>query len=117
MVFQTKLTFAVLVLVVCCSLYSSIAGSPNTDSVQDVELVNAVRKNPDSVTSDAARYKRHLMGKGGCYKNYCWAGCYVLGGREWCYTTKTYSQSFQYVKCTRNEECDRNWKCAGSCTL
>lgn len=56
--------------------------------------------------------------KGGCHRGYCWAYCGVsLSGGEWCYTTKTYSRSFQYVTCSNDNECDLCWKCGGSCTL
>ncbi len=56
--------------------------------------------------------------KGGCYKGYCWAYCGLsLSNGDWCYTTKSYSQSFQYVRCIDDSECDLCWKCAGSCTL
>ncbi|KAF8454120.1 hypothetical protein BDZ91DRAFT_786602 [Kalaharituber pfeilii] len=44
--------------------------------------------------------------RGGCYKGWCWAGCSsgVPGfeGKEWCYTTKSYSQSFEYVRCNED---------------
>ena len=64
----------------------------------------------------------------GCYKGYCWARCrgfmytfaFPLMGfkdQEWCYTTKGYSQDFQYVSCKEDSECGCTWKCAGSCTL
>ncbi|XP_055306973.1 allergen Tha p 2-like [Sitodiplosis mosellana] len=56
--------------------------------------------------------------KAGCHKGYCWAWCGVsLTGGEWCYTTRSYSQSFQYVTCNQDSDCDKCWKCAGSCTL
>jgi len=51
----------------------------------------------------------------GCHKNYCWSYCSL--GNQWCYTTKSSSQSFDYVPCTRDDECNGCWKCAGSCTL
>lgn len=54
----------------------------------------------------------------GCFKGYCWTWCGVsLTDGEWCYTTKTYSQSFEYVPCKYDSECNECWKCAGSCTL
>ena len=74
----------------------------------------------DSVFSYCAR--------SGCYKGYCWARCKgfmytfalpLMGykDQEWCYTTKGYSQDFQYVSCKEKSECDCEWRCAGSCTL
>ncbi|XP_031626819.1 allergen Tha p 2-like [Contarinia nasturtii] len=56
--------------------------------------------------------------KAGCHKGYCWTWCGAsLTGGEWCYTTRAHSQSFQYVGCSSDSECDPCWKCAGSCTL
>ncbi|VVC32110.1 Hypothetical protein CINCED_3A016102 [Cinara cedri] len=51
----------------------------------------------------------------GCHKNYCWSYCSL--GNQWCYTTKTYSQSYNYVSCTKDEDCNGCWKCGGPCTL
>lgn len=58
--------------------------------------------------------------RGGCWKGYCWAGCNtgfpLTIGVEWCYTsTKSYSQSYSYVTCTADTQCNFNWKCAGPC--
>lgn len=54
----------------------------------------------------------------GCHKGYCWAWCGITHDHgEWCYTTKTYSQSFKYVQCSSDSECNGCWHCAGSCTL
>merc|ERR1712079_509247 len=58
----------------------------------------------------------------GCWKGYCWArcengfACYSGQGCPWCYTTKGYSQDFNYVSCNYDGDCDRDWRCAGSCT-
>eukprot|EP01024_Parvocaulis_polyphysoides_P073916 TRINITY_DN9536_c0_g1_i12.p5 TRINITY_DN9536_c0_g1~~TRINITY_DN9536_c0_g1_i12.p5 ORF type:complete len:103 (+),score=4.94 TRINITY_DN9536_c0_g1_i12:108-416(+) len=54
----------------------------------------------------------------GCYNGYCWAECDALPLiNEWCYTTETHSQSFQYVTCNSDDDCCSMWKCAGSCTV
>lgn len=58
--------------------------------------------------------------RGGCHKGWCWAGCntgFPLAprGSEWCYTTKTYSQSYNYVRCSRDNECGLDWYCGGPC--
>lgn len=54
----------------------------------------------------------------GCYKGYCWAYCGLsLGSGDWCYTTKTYSQSYEYIRCDDDSQCDKCWKCAGPCSL
>lgn len=57
-------------------------------------------------------------GTSGCHKGYCYSYCGISNENgDWCYTTKTYSQSFEYVKCTSDKECNGCWKCAGSCTV
>ncbi|KAI9241275.1 MAG: hypothetical protein BYD32DRAFT_77782 [Podila humilis] len=68
-------------------------------------------------STDCAR--RCDPNRGGCHKGYCWAGCVAVSpfGGEWCYTTKGYSQDYQYVKCSSADECNSNWKCAGPCAL
>ncbi|KAH9478500.1 Allergen Tha p 2 [Psilocybe cubensis] len=57
--------------------------------------------------------------RGGCWKGYCWAGCStgfpLTEGAEWCYTTQSYSQSYQYVRCSDASQCNKNWKCGGPC--
>lgn len=55
--------------------------------------------------------------RAGCHNGYCWTYCGLLLGTEWCYTTQSYSQSFQYVSCTHDSQCNKCWKCAGSCTV
>lgn len=54
----------------------------------------------------------------GCHKGKCWAWCGVsLSDGEWCYTTKTYSQSYDYVACTSDYDCEKCWKCGGPCSI
>lgn len=57
-----------------------------------------------------------LNNRGGCYYGYCWAGCTATSVGEWCYTTKTYSQSYDYVTCSSDSDCDLCWACAGPCS-
>lgn len=60
----------------------------------------------------------------GCYKGKCCKPCvgasaifWWLKGDEWCYSTRSYSQSYQYVYCYFDDVCDPNWHCAGPCTI
>lgn len=56
--------------------------------------------------------------KWGCYQGYCWAGCDATAvNNEWCYTTRGYSQDYQYIRCSRDSECSDCWACAGACTV
>jgi len=68
---------------------------------------------------DAPKYEKTFSvcggDKCGCWKNHCWSYCSF--GKQWCYTGKSYSQSFKYEACTKDEQCMPSWKCAGSCTV
>jgi hypothetical protein len=58
--------------------------------------------------------------KYGCYKGYCWSGCYggcgcVNGNvKEWCWTG---SRGFGYKTCTQDSDCNKDWACAGTCSV
>ncbi|KAF6207967.1 hypothetical protein GE061_016416 [Apolygus lucorum] len=55
--------------------------------------------------------------RAGCHKGYCWADCWaVLQSGEWCYTTRSHSQSHTYVPCSADNQCNPNWKCGGPCS-
>ncbi|PPQ84984.1 hypothetical protein CVT25_010526 [Psilocybe cyanescens] len=93
--------------------------SDASNPVQEVES-----RVGDAVSGGACalglRTDEEYQGRGGCWKGYCWAGCnttFLRGGKEWCYTTKTYSQSYRYVTCKSDSECDKTWKCGGPCAL
>lgn len=135
MFFQSKVFVLVLL-----ALTISVFGVPNHETVQDSELsendgtshrtkrqvidaikivLPAVKPALDHVgglIGDAIKGK--CANKGGCHKGYCWSKCRATGiGGEWCYNTKGRSQDYKYVKCSRDSECDKCWKCAGSCTI
>lgn len=121
MVFQIKFAF-VLLAVLCYTSFVLVCGKPNLGAEGEIEPLNA------AVHDDGARFntltrkaRRCFYDRYGCYKGYCWAGCKATTifseGMEWCYTTKTYSQSFEYIPCTNDKECDACWSCAGSCTV
>jgi len=63
------------------------------------------------ITHDGSPYEFEY----GCYKGYCWASCTMFS--DWCYTTRSYSQSYRYVKCRNKSECSGQWKCAGPCSV
>jgi len=61
--------------------------------------------------------------RGGCSSGWCWAGCMSgvplpgLSSVEWCWTTRTWSQSYAYVRCSVDSDCDLSWHCAGACSV
>ncbi|CAF1574163.1 unnamed protein product, partial [Didymodactylos carnosus] len=51
----------------------------------------------------------------GCRKGYCWTTCF---DKFWCYSSnRSTSMSGYYVKCTKNPECQLNWRCGGLCGI
>lgn len=48
---------------------------------------------------------------------FCWSSCSdEEDGDGWCYTTKTRSLDYQFVKCSSDEDCTQNWSCALQCS-
>lgn len=114
MSFQTKFVPILLVLFIYCSSFDLTFAKPNWNAAQNGNIT-------ESSGTDLVRNKRVFQcSTGGCFNGYCWAYCEgfgIPGTREWCYTTKSYSQSYEYVGCSQDSECDACWKCAGSCTV
>lgn len=117
---------------ILAALYIStktVHGKPNAETLQDLELLGigrnrAKRQVQGILTAGIGLATTSILNAfecsetAGCNRGYCWGWCGVsLKDGEWCYTTKTYSQSFQYETCNQDSDCDRCWKCAGSCTL
>lgn len=125
------MVFWFLGLSVCCILLEAALTEPNSNAPQDLELIAHQMKKRDlgATAVVAAIYGIGLASMSiantnkcsvtaGCNKGFCWAWCGVsLSDGEWCYTTKTHSQSFEYVPCKYDSECNECWRCAGSCTI
>lgn len=121
---MSKIVFFLFVVVIYITIISGVLGNPKTNSIQDSELLETLSRNKRQVQilKDVGKKVGDAFTKcsekAGCHKGNCWAYCGLnLAGGDWCYTTKAHSQSYQYVSCTDNSECDPCWKCAGSCTL
>lgn len=53
----------------------------------------------------------------GCNTNgYCWSECSALFYTGWCYSTKSYSQSYKYIPCEKASQCDPCDSCADPCS-
>ncbi|XP_026819556.2 uncharacterized protein LOC113558283 [Rhopalosiphum maidis] len=90
----------------------SLATGPFAPVVASIGGITAASGGLISVISRAADQSCREFG---CHNNRCWSYCSI--GNQWCYTTKTYSQSYAYVSCTRDDECNGCWKCGGPCTV
>lgn len=90
----------------------------NNMLVASAKIAGTVIGTVSGLFSGFAIYESTQCGKSGCYKGYCYSYCGLSNeSGDWCYTTKTYSQSFDYVKCSIDSDCNGCWKCAGSCTV
>lgn len=124
----------VLLIVVLGALESIVVGLPSTvNEYKSTELVvnrtkRAVQVGGEEVVSAISRGIERVVKSianlsscsetAGCHKGYCWAWCgFSLSSGGWCYTTKSYSQSYQYEECNSDDDCDKCWKCAGPCAL
>lgn len=134
---NTKPIFAVLIISVCSmSYFSVVIGRPNvvTTNVQqndEIEVVggNRTKRELIAIAAVAVIYGVGLASMSvansnkcslgaGCHRGKCWAWCGVsLSDGEWCYTTKTYSQSYEYVPCTSDYDCNNCWNCGGPCSI
>lgn len=108
-----------VIVLCCCSSNNFVRGLPNLDTVQDAESIDTADGDGyREADTHLVRNKRQCAKTAGCYKGYCWAYCIGTGIEgEWCYTTRSYSQSFEYVKCEHDWECGHCMACAGSCTV
>lgn len=69
------------------------------------------------MTGQAALTSYKCSDRAGCHNGYCWAFCGHMLSTEWCYISSSHSQSFQYVSCTNDSQCNKCWKCLRSCTV
>lgn len=115
MAIQLETIFAFLVLIVSCiSLNvvngkSNVADDPNSNVVEFGDFRDKIltAKQTSSIHS---RYS-------GCNKGHCWKWCNGIDDGKWCFTTKTYAQSYDFVPCTKDSHCDNSLECAGPCRI
>lgn len=111
---ETMFTFLVLILV-CISLNIvngnlNIANESNyTNDVKfgDFREIILTAKQTSSIHS---RYS-------GCNKGHCWKWCNGIDDGKWCFTTKTYTQSYDFIPCTKDLDCDNSFECGGPCRI
>ena len=51
----------------------------------------------------------------GCNEGYCYTQCFRYKMDGMCLSTKTHTQSYDYVKCTNDSDCKGEWNCAEHC--
>lgn len=123
--------FGLLVLIASCIPWQAVDGNPYIlPDFEQTELASNKTKRDLGASAVVAMIfgvglismsisnQNKCSVSAGCHKGYCWAWCGVsLTDGEWCYTTRKYSQSYDYVPCTHDYDCDECWKCGGPCTL
>lgn len=129
---KSKIAFLLLVLGICyIPLMRAVVEHPHVmdEYGESAISVNRTKRDLIATTVVALIYGVGLASlsianqnkcsvNAGCFKGHCWAWCGVsLSDGEWCFTTKTHSQSYEYVHCSSDDECNKCWKCAGPCTL
>lgn len=134
---NAKILVAALIISICSMCYfSAVSGKPNgvraifpPSDALEVDGGNRTKRDLIAVAAVSVIYGVGLASmsisnsqkcsvEAGCQKGKCWAWCGVsLSNGEWCYTTKTYSQSYAFVPCTSDGDCDKCWKCGGPCTI
>lgn len=127
-----KFLFSFFLLTLYYNLLA-VLSAPSASTVQDLERIDSTL-NRTTRDLGASAVVAVLYGVGlasmsiansnkcsataGCFNGFCWAWCGVsLESGEWCFTTKTYSQSYKYVTCQYDSDCNECWKCAGPCTI
>lgn len=121
---QSTMSIKLQILFVVCIIYIYAVDVANGRPDPADTALNSVEDTGLDVTGTSGREKRlasECAKKGGCHQGYCWASCSITSNKdkepEWCYTTKTYSQSYSYIKCSSDSECSKCLKCAGPCSF
>lgn len=118
---QLKVVVCFLALSVLYISFNEAVGKPADDEVttqaatgkSKVETGSEPEVDPQLSGPETNRTRRASCSKGGCHKGYCYAYC-DLG---WCYTTRGSTQSYVYVRCNHDNQCDDCWSCGGPCAL
>lgn len=134
---NTKFICVVLIISICSmSYFSAVIGKPNSVATTNFQSFdqfvvggNRTKRDLIAVAAVTIIYGVGLASmsiansnkcsvEAGCHSGKCWAWCGVsLSDGEWCYTTKTYSQSYDYVPCTSDYDCEKCWHCGGPCSI
>lgn len=118
------MSYLVKIVLICVILGAiRILGKPSSNTAQELNSARPKRQLGfvvlgGALTGVAIDNSFKCSDNGGCYKGYCWNYCGLsLSSGDWCYSTKTYSQSYDYVRCDKDSDCNLCWKCAGPCTV
>lgn len=121
---HSKTIFIFCALIVFYISFHTVNGKPNLKSeLIDTYLSRTKRHFGTGRISSMMRAVESITkcaNEGGCHTGYCWTRCSLsteLTFGEWCYTTKTQSQNYNYVRCNKDSDCSTCWKCAGPCTI
>lgn len=102
MVFNLKVVLVAVAVAMFCVSFSEVTGMPSI--------------NEQNATAIERPKRESCSAEWGCHDGYCWADCQGYGYTGWCWTTKSYSQSYQWVTCEHSGQCGQCDSCADPCS-
>lgn len=115
MAIQSVAVFAFALLMVCCILLNAVNGNWHE---ADEFISNDVGYGDFRETiSTANQTPTKRSNYSGCNKSHCWKRCNGVDDGKWCFTTKSYAESYDFVPCTNDSECDASLECGGPCRM
>lgn len=119
MAIQLETLFTFVVLIVGCISLNVVNGNSNTND----EIYSNVESNdvgfgdfPETILTAEQTSTKHSSYTG-CKKGYCWKWCNGADDGKWCFTTDTYTDSYDFVPCISDSDCDSSLKCGGPCRI
>lgn len=117
MAIQSETLFTFLVLTIGCGGLLNGVHSGNANAVDELNS-NDIRFGDSRETILTAKQTSWKHSNySGCNKGHCWKWCDGVDDGKWCFTTKTYTDSYDFVPCTNDLDCDIALKCGGPCRI
>lgn len=119
MAIQAEILFAFLVLIAGCGLMNPVTGHSNaaTDterSTNDVAFDADFHEIISMATQTSPPKRSNYVG---CNKGHCWKWCDGIDDGKWCFTTKTFADSYDFVPCINESDCEIGLECGGPCRI
>lgn len=109
-----NILFTFLVLIVGCISLNVVSG--NLFAVYEVNSndVGFDDFREPILTAEQTALKSNYSG---CKRGHCWKTCDGIDLGNWCFTTETYVDSYDFVPCTNDADCDSSLECGGPCRI